>query len=340
MSEADANQIIQKIKARLGTRLCILAHHYQQDQIVQHADHTGDSLELARHIPELQAEYIVMCGVYFMAESAAILARPGQQVFIPETGAGCVLSNMAPANLVQRKLQELNSGGQKVVPLAYVNTSAAVKAVCAEYQGSVCTSANAATMLDWALKQGDGVLFLPDKNLARNTANQLQIPRQESLQFSLIRGIHDQARLYIWPGVCSVHQKFKPAQIERVRQEDPKARVIVHPECAEAVLAKADASGSTSKIINYVQEAAAGSRIYIGTEKNLVKRLAREQAGQKAVFPLREVECVNMAKVDQDKLARLLQQLDQGQQAEQIEVRQKVQEKALLALRRMLEVCA
>ncbi|MGM0424421.1 MAG: quinolinate synthase NadA [Thermodesulfobacteriota bacterium] len=337
MSEIDDKEIIQEAKASLGSRLCILAHHYQQDEIVQHADYTGDSLELARQIPELNAEHIIMCGVYFMAESAAILARSGQKVYIPETGAGCVLSNMAPASLVQDKLQELNSGGQKVVPLAYVNTSAAVKAVCADYQGSVCTSANASTMLDWALGQGQGVLFLPDKNLARNTANQLQIPREKRLQLSLIRGVQEQARLYIWPGVCSVHQKFKPAQIDRVRAEDPQARVIVHPECSEAVVAKADASGSTSKIIDYVRQAPAGSRIYIGTELNLVKRLAQQEAQEKDILPLRQVQCVNMAKIAQHKLASLLQELDQGQQ---VQVREEVQEKALLALRRMLEVCA
>lgn len=337
MLETDAYQIIQKVRSSLGSRLCILAHHYQQDEIVRHADYTGDSLELARKIPELEAEYVIMCGVYFMAESAAILAREGQKVFIPERRAGCVLSNMAPASLVQEKLQELELIGQKVVPLAYVNTSAAVKAACAKYQGSVCTSANAATMLEWALSKGQGVLFLPDKNLARNTANELQIPRQERLQISLIRGIQKKARFYIWPGVCSVHQKFKPEQIDKVREEDPQARVIVHPECSEAEVAKADASGSTSKIIRYVRQAPSGSRIFIGTELNLVQRLAREQAQEKAVFPLRDVKCVNMAKVTQHKLAWLLQNLDKSQQ---VEVSKGVQEKALLALRRMLEVCA
>lgn len=337
MSGTDPQQAIQQARAGLGSRLCILAHHYQQDEIVRHADYTGDSLELARRIPGLDAEYIIMCGVYFMAESAAILARAGQKVYIPDTDAGCVLANMAPARLVRQKLQELAEQGEQPTPLAYVNTSAAIKAVCAEYQGSVCTSANASRMLDWALGQAQGVLFLPDRNLARNTANELGIPGEERLQLSLRRTPEHRARLYIWPGICSVHHKFKPWQLRQVRDRDPEARIIVHPECSEQVVALADASGSTSKIINYVREAPRGSRIYIGTELNLVQRLAREQDQDKGVFPLREVECANMAKVSEAKLSRLLQDLDQVQP---VQIRAEEREKALQALQRMLDVCA
>ncbi len=337
MLQTNMEQDIVKIKESLGSRLCILAHHYQQDEVVRHADYIGDSLELAKKVHDLQAEYVVMCGVYFMAESAAILADVSQKTYIPEQSAGCVLADMAPAWLLQRKLQEFWSRGQRIIPLAYVNTSAAVKAVCAEYQGAVCTSSNAWTMLEWALGQGDGVLFLPDKNLAHNTADALQIPAEERCMISLKQVPPAKARLYIWPGVCVVHHKIKPADVLRVRQEDPQANVIVHPECNPQLVALSDASGSTSRIIDYVQQAEPGSRIYIGTEINLVQRLARENAAVKQVLPLREVQCLNMAKVRSASLGGLLHNLEG---APRVYVDGDVQQKALTALKRMLEICS
>lgn len=334
----ESAEIIREAKARLGSDLCIMAHHYQQDEVVAHADIVGDSLELARQIPSLGARAIIMCGVYFMAESAAILAREGQRVFIPDREAGCLLSNMAPAALVESTLNKLTRQGRKIVPLAYVNTSAAVKEICGRFGGSVCTSANAATMLRWALDQGDGVLFLPDKNLARNTAGQLGLPPSAWEMLSLRRDdFSDTTDLYIWPGVCVVHQLFKPGHLARVRQQDPGARVIVHPECPPELVDLADASGSTSQIIRFVQEADPGATIYVGTECNLVNRLKHQYHGDKTVQPLFQSWCSNMARITEDKLARLLENLET---TEPIQVSPEEKLEALQALERMLAACA
>ncbi|MDZ7761870.1 MAG: quinolinate synthase NadA [Desulfovermiculus sp.] len=328
---------IEEIKAKHGSDLAILAHHYQHDKVVVHADYCGDSLELARLIASLQAQRIVMCGVYFMAESAAILAGPSQEVSIPRQEAGCLLSNMAPAWLVEKKLYELNAQGRRIVPLAYVNTSAAVKALCGRFGGSVCTSANAPTMLDWALKQGDGVLFLPDKNLGRNTAKALGVPAEDQVGLDL-RSLADgrQARLFFWPGVCIVHNLIKAHHVEHIRRTHPEAKIIVHPECLPEVVDRADASGSTSTIIRYVREAEPGTTIYVGTEINLVQRLARDYGPDKTVWPVLDTACSNMAKITAQNLADHLENLEAGPK---VTVSPHMQQEALLALDRMLKVC-
>ncbi len=337
MTSQETDSRIERLRAEHGSRLAVLAHHYQQDEVVAHADYCGDSLELARKIPNLQAEWIVMCGVYFMAESAAILAASGQKVSIPDQNAGCVLSNMAPAWLVERKVRELNDQGRRIIPLAYVNTSAAVKALCGRYGGSVCTSANAATMLDWALQQGDGVVFLPDKNLGRNTAKALGIAAQDYEILDLRSPARaSRSRLFLWPGLCTVHNLIKPRHMEHIRQADPRARIIVHPECMPDVVDMADASGSTSGIIRYVQEARPGDTIYVGTEINLVQRLAREFGPAKTIRPVLDTACSNMAKVTAPKLA---EHLDAIAAVPKVGVGPEVRQDALLALERMLEVC-
>jgi quinolinate synthase len=320
----------------MGRRMAVLAHHYQQDEVVQHADVIGDSLELARKIPELDAEYIVMCGVYFMAESAAILAKEGQKVLSPDREAGCTLSELAPGGLLEMALQGLKQEGRTIVPLAYVNTSASVKALCGRYGGTVCTSANAATMLDWALKQGDGVLFLPDKNLAHNVADELGLPEDRRSTFSQA-GSGQDIRLYIWPGLCDVHLNFQPEQIEAVRKENPSAKVIVHPECPPEVVRLADASGSTSKIIAFVDRADPGSVIFVGTEINLVNRLAARYAGSKTIRPLTSSACLHMAKITEAKLCSLVEDIAS---AEPVTVDADTRSWALKALERMLEVCS
>lgn len=329
---------IEKVRAEYGSDLVVLAHHYQHDEIVAHADYCGDSLELARKISHLQAKRIVMCGVYFMAESAAILAGPGQEVSIPEKNAGCLLSNMAPAWLVEMKLHELNAQGRQIIPLAYVNTSAAVKALCGRFGGSVCTSANAGIMLEWALKQGDGVLFLPDKNLGRNTAKKLGINAQEQVVLNLrSRTNVSRKRLFFWPGLCIVHNLIKVKHIQSIRQAHPEAKIIVHPECMPEVVDLADASGSTSGIIRYVQEANQGDKIYIGTEINLVQRLAQEHGPEKTIRPILDTACSNMAKITAEKLANHLENIVS---ASKVTVADDIQKDALLALERMLKVCA
>lgn len=331
-------QAIEDIRSQLGRDLCILAHHYQNDAVVQHADYTGDSLELARRIPQLEARYIVMCGVYFMAETAAILATREQFVHIPSKEAGCNLSWMAPADIVKAKMDELERIQPGFTPLAYVNTSAAVKALCGRYGGSVCTSANAVTMLRWALDRGAGVLFLPDRNLGRNTANAFGLPEDSRSVLSLRQAPSGRADMHIWPGVCYVHHLIGPEDIRRVRHEHPQALVIVHPECPPEVVAMADASGSTSTIIRYVAEAPQGSEIFVGTEINLVHRLAREYEGRKSVLPLctRSV-CGNMAKITQAELAGLLRNLDR---ADPVRVDEETGRESRKALERMLRACA
>lgn len=344
MAEKDDFTIIEDARARLGKRLVILAHHYMSDAVARHADHTGDSLELSRRIPDLDAEYIVFCGVFFMAETAAILAKPGQKVFIPEMNSRCVMSDMAPAWLAERVLDHLAEGGLSVTPLTYVNSSAAVKALVGSRGGSVCTSANAKTMLTWALNQGPHVLFLPDVRLGLNAADWIGLPREDRHILdvrehgkSIILEKARRAKLLLWPGQCVIHSRFKPETIRKARAESPGCLVVVHPECHPNTVALADACGSTSFIIKYVAEAPEGSVIYVGTEFNLVNRLADQYRGVKDVRPLTYSTCSNMEKVTEPNLARLVQTLDA---APTVQVDEALKAPARLALTRMLEACA
>lgn len=332
---------ITAIKTRLGSRLCIMAHHYQADSVVCHADITGDSLELARRIDGLGAEHIVFCGVHFMAETAAILARPGQAVHIPDAGASCVMAEMAPDKLVEAVLTLLNSEGARIIPLTYVNSSAAVKAVCGRFGGSVCTSANAPTMLRWAMGQGDGVLFLPDANLGANTARLLDMDAQMIKRLDIRAGGKLVApatpahRLFLWPGLCAIHARFKPDQIEAIRAAHPGALILVHPECSPDVVQLADGAGSTSYLIKTVAAAPAGSTIYVGTEWNLVNRLRTTHA-DKDVRPLRDSLCSNMAKITEEKLLHTLRTLER---IEPVQVEPAIAAPARTALERMLAAC-
>ncbi len=338
------SKTISDLKAKFGKKLAILGHHYQADDIIRHTDLKGDSLELARQIEKLDAEYIVFCGVHFMAESAAIVRKDNQKVYIPDSSAGCVMANMAPAELVDTVLSKiLNETGRKIIPLAYVNTPAAVKAVCGKHGGSVCTSANAEKMLKWALERGDGVLFLPDKNLALNTADQLGIPEEKRLILDIRnKGANLDTtatmdkQLLIWPGLCAIHQRFKLSQIEKLRKEHPDAKVIVHPECPPELVKAADGNGSTSYLIKYVTEAPLGSTIIVGTETNLVNRLAK-QFPDKHIIPLSVSFCSNMAKVTEQKLAELLKNIETSKFED---VSDDIRIPAKVALERMLKVCA
>lgn len=344
------HKIIEEIRKKLGSELLIAAHHYQSDEVIKHADLRGDSLELARKVAENRARHIVFCGVYFMAESAALLADEDQMVLMPDTDANCCMSQMTPHALLDRIIDKLQSRGGKYVPLAYVNTSAGVKSVCGKHGGAVCTSANAARMLAWAMKQGDGVLFLPDKNLAMNTAGTLGIPESEQLVID-IRKSGDQldleavskAKLLMWPGCCAIHARFNEKQIADIRREHPEAKVVVHPECSPGVVQASDAAGSTSFIIRYVEEAVPGTHIFVGTEWNLVNRLAEAHAGRGVkVEPILSSRCSPMAKSTEAKLADLLQRIDFGEDLsdERVGVPAPLVADARMALVRMLEVCS
>jgi quinolinate synthase len=308
------NDRITAVKNRLGSDLAILAHHYQSDSIVEHADLVGDSLQLAAAIPELDARFIVFCGVDFMAETAAVLAARQQMIFTPDPGATCVMADMAPAFLVQRIIEKISLSG-KVIPLSYVNSSLGVKAVCGEYGGSVCTSSNASTMLDWAFRRGDRVLFLPDKNLGRNTAH-LSGVDPDDIHILDIRqnGANirthelEDKKFLLWPGVCAVHFRLKKGNVMSIRNNNPGALIVVHPESHPQVVSLADEAGSTSKIISFTRDAPPGSRVFIGTEDNLVFRLKREYP-DKDILPLGAGYCSNMARITPELLARCLENL-------------------------------
>lgn len=344
----NANEIISKIRKAMGDRLAILGHHYQSDAIIAQTDIRGDSLELSRKISGLDAEHIVFCGVYFMAESAAILRKPNQKIHIPDVNASCPMADMAEAGRVEQVLNILQKDGRKVIPLTYVNSSAAVKGVVGRFDGSVCTSANAKTMLDWATKQGDAVLFLPDKHLARNTANTLSIPEETRiiLPKDVIDGSpelvvnsdsYNDKQFIIWPGYCPIHEEFAMESVSRIRAEEPGAKIVVHPECDPAIVQAADGNGSTTYLIKYAEEAPRGSTIYIGTEENLVKRLAQKYEGQKVIKPLAFNQCEDMAKITLENLAGLLESIET---ATPVEVPDEIKKPAKLSLERMLEVCS
>ncbi|EHJ47102.1 quinolinate synthetase complex, A subunit [Solidesulfovibrio carbinoliphilus subsp. oakridgensis] len=335
---------ITDIRRQRGSDLAILAHHYQHDDVVAHADILGDSLELSRKISSLAARDIVFCGVFFMAETAAMLAKPGQRIHIPARDAACVMSEMAPAALVETVLARLEAAGKHVLPLTYVNSSAAVKAVVGARGGAVCTSANAGKMLRWALDQGRGVLFLPDKMLGQNTCDALGVSPERRhildvrsngarIDFSAAMA----AEVLLWPGQCVIHARFKARDIEAVRQKNPAAKVVVHPECSPETVKAADAAGSTSFIIKYVAEAPAGADIVIGTEINLVRRLANKYRGEKTVRPLCLSACSNMGKGTEENLLATLVGLDT---AEPVTVPEAVRAPATAAVTRMLEVSA
>lgn len=340
---------IAALKKELGRDLCIMGHHYQNDRVVAHCDITGDSLELARQAPGIEAAHIVFCGVYFMGESAALLAKPGQAVHLPDPTADCMMSLMSPAGLARRVLEQLTATGRRIVPLAYVNTTLALKAVVGEYGGAVCTSANAETMLRWALERGDGVLFLPDKHLGRNTAEKLGLaPEDQHILKVSGQGLAEPEStfsgrtLLLWPGCCAIHARFTPEQVADARAAHPGCRITAHPECRPEVIHACDAAGSTSFLIKdaaRLAEEAPGSTLIIGTENNLVERLAARHAGRCRILPLGRAFCPDMAKVTEEKLSATLLAIARGQAAP-LKVEAALCEPARLSLTRMLEACA
>lgn len=350
MTQNKTCERINAIREHFGKKLCIFGHHYQNDSVLRHADRQGDSLELSRLCAETDAEHIVFCGVHFMGESAALLAKPGQRVYLPEPAADCVMSRTAPAQTATEVLRRISATGRKVVPLAYVNTSVALKAVCGQCGGAVCTSANADNMMRWAMDTAgrDGVvLFLPDKNLGKNTAQRLNIPGELCSVVSIREHIGERvpqkeelerAKLLLWPGCCAIHARFKPDHAMALRAQYPKIKIIAHSECAPNVIECADAYGSTSLIIRYVKEAPDGEVIAIGTEWNLVNRLARQYEGRKTILPLAKSLCANMGKVSEEKLANTLEAI-LNETATPVMVNPGLAAPAKATLTRMLEAC-
>lgn len=344
------SQKIEALRRSLGNELTIFGHHYQSGEVIRHVDVKGDSLELARRVPATDAPNIVFCGVHFMGESAALLARPGQNVYLPAPDADCVMSLMAPAKLVDIALQRLNDGSRTIIPLAYVNTSLAVKTVVGRHGGAVCTSANASRMLEWALDRADAVLFLPDKNLGMNTAAQLDTrygvtPHTTRTLNIRTGGTHitpelaANARLLLWPGCCSIHARFNTGQINALRAQYPQLIVAVHPECPPDVVQAADMAGSTSALIKLVENAKDGSCIAIGTESNLVERLAQDHGHRLTVLPLAVSTCIDMAKVTEERLLSCLEAVA-ARTAVPVVLEESLKEPARQSLTRMLEAMA
>lgn len=344
MSDSDLRQRIEQIKHQYGRRLIILGHHYQRDDIVELSDYTGDSFVLAKICAKLaEAEYIVFGGVTFMAESARILARPDQIVVHPDPDAGCPLADFAEINQVEAAWEVLGNiiGMDNLIPLTYMNSSSEIKAFCGYRRGTVCTSSNAPRAFKWAFEQGERLFFFPDENLGWNTAAQLAIPKDKivtwdpnQVQGGLTRIEIEQARIFLWKGYCHVHTLFTEAHVEAMRRDYPKAAIIVHPECKPAVVKQSDAAGSTEFIINYATEAPTGGEIIIGTEINLVQRLA-EKFPEKTILPLARSLCPNMYKINLNNLCWTLENLGR---INLVTVPDKIAKPAKQALDRMLEI--
>ncbi|MBB4941273.1 quinolinate synthase [Streptosporangium album] len=338
----------RRAKAALGDRVFVLGHHYQRDEVIQFADVTGDSFKLAREAAARpDAEYIVFCGVHFMAESADILTGDTQKVVLPDLAAGCSMADMATFDQVEECWEALEDAGiaDATVPVTYMNSSADIKAFCGRNGGAVCTSSNARRALDWAFSRGEKVLFLPDQHLGRNTA---VLEMGLSLDDCVVYNPHrpnggltteqlENAKVILWKGHCSVHGRFSPECVDDVRERIPGVNVLVHPECRHEVVTKADHVGSTEYIIKKLEEAPAGSSWAVGTELNLVKRLGQMFPDKNVTFLDRTVcYCSTMNRIDLPHLVWALESLAAGQVVNQITVDEDTTRWAKVALDRML----
>jgi quinolinate synthase len=332
-------------KARLGSDVVILGHHYQRDEVVKFADFRGDSLKLAYQASEAAGRYIVFCGVHFMAESADILRRAHQAVILPDLNAGCSMADMADIGQVEACWSELSSlGDLKVVPVTYMNSTAAIKSFTGEHGGAVCTSSNAANVMRWAFEQGEKVLFLPDEHLGRNTAFRMGIPLNEMIVWDPYQDLGGNssdavraARVILWKGYCSVHQRFTPQHVARVRREHPGIRVIAHPECRFEVAQAADQIGSTEGIIHAITSSPAGSQWAVGTEIHLVNRLNKQIPDRKIISLDSSVcVCTTMFRITPQHLLWALENLAAETVVNRISVDERTRHFARVALDRML----
>jgi len=357
LSDEEMDRRIAAARAKLGKRLVILGHHYQRDEIIKFADYTGDSFKLAGEISKHpEAEFIVFCGVHFMAESADVLCAPHQQVILPDLAAGCSMSDMAEPEQLENCWNDLEQMGilpgaggdrQPVLPVTYVNSAASIKAFVGERGGVVCTSSNAAATLKWAWQRGERVLFLPDQHLGRNTAYKMGVPLDDMVLWDpneIWGGLEPdavrRARILLWKGHCSVHERFTVRQIENIRKEHPGVRVIVHPEVPFAVVQAADDSGSTEYIIKQVKNSPAGSVWAVGTEIHLVNRLANQVAPDRTVLSLDQFGCLcsTMFRVSPNHLLWVLDGLVAGEVRNRIVVPENQKHWTKVALDRMLSL--
>ncbi len=349
MPDTALDERLAAAKKALGARAVILGHHYQRDEVVKFADYRGDSLKLSQlAASRKEAEYIVFCGVHFMAESADILRGDHQQVILPDLSAGCSMADMADIGQVEDCWEQLERQGlaEGLVPITYMNSTAAIKAFCGEHGGAVCTSSNAGAAFRWALERGRRVLFLPDQHLGRNTGYALGIPLAampvwdpHQLQGGNEIERYRAAQAILWKGHCSVHQRFLPEHVDRARELYPGVQVIVHPECCWEVVQKADEAGSTERIIRQVESAPPGSVWAVGTEIHLVNRLAKEHP-DRTVFSLDSAGCLctTMYRISPQHLLWALENLIDGRVVNRVAVDDEVRHWARVALDRMLSM--
>jgi quinolinate synthase len=344
---------IRAARETLGAEAVVLGHHYQRDEVIRCADFTGDSYKLSKAAAQSSARTMVFCGVRFMAETADILARPWQQVILPDLNAGCSMADMAEIGQVEDCWESLErqgtaTNGQGILPLTYINSAAEIKAFCGERGGLVCTSSNARAAFEWAFRRAGKVLFLPDQHLGRNTAFAMGIALDEMVvwdPYQINGGVAPErlraARVILWKGHCSVHQRFLPEHVDRVRREEPGMQVVVHPECRWEVCQKADALGSTERIIELIEQAPEGSSFAVGTEIHLVNRLAKRFAPLgKRVITLDESGCLctTMYRISPQHLAWALENLIDGRVVNRIQVDDEKKHWARVALDRMMEI--
>jgi quinolinate synthase len=346
---AELDERIVAARRALGQRLVILGHHYQRDEVIKHADFTGDSFKLAQlAATRPEADYILFCGVHFMAESADILSAPHQRVILPDMNAGCTMADMADIDQVEQAWEDIGAVlADEIIPVTYMNSTAALKAFVGRHGGAVCTSSNARAVLDWAFRHRPRVLFFPDQHLGRNTAFRMGIPLEKMKVWDPYedRGglppdeMRD-ARMLLWKGHCSVHNRFTPEMVDRRREQIPGVKVIVHPECRFEVAQKADAIGSTEGILKTVRESPPGTKWAVGTELNMVNRLAREVAPGREVVSLDDCFCVcsTMFRIDPPHVSWALEYLVEGRLVNVVSVPEDVARDAKVALDRMLTI--
>jgi quinolinate synthase len=351
LSDEEMDARIAAAKATLGPRLVILGHHYQRDEVIKFADYIGDSYKLAGQVSRHpDAEFIVFCGVHFMAESADVLSGAHQQVILPDLAAGCSMADMAAPDQLEQcwaDLEQMLGQDARLIPVTYINSAASIKAFCGEHGGVVCTSSNAAATLKWAWDRGEKIVFLPDQHLGRNTAYKMGVPLDQMVVWDpneIWGGLEPdavkQARIILWKGHCSVHARFTARQVEHVRAQHPGVRVIVHPEVPWDVVQAADDSGSTEYIIKTVSESPVGSIWAVGTEVHLVNRLADQMQPDRTVMSLEPFGCLcsTMFRVSPNHLLWILEGLVAGQVNNRIVVPDAQKHWTRVALDRMLSI--
>ena len=349
MTDEEISERVEAARAELGPRVVVLGHHYQRDDVIKHADLTGDSYQLSVMASQTEAEYIVFCGVHFMAESADILGKPHQRVILPDMGAGCSMADMASIDQVEDawdQLREIGVLDQRVAPITYMNSTAAIKAFCGRNDGVVCTSSNAVPLFDIYLKEFDKMFFFPDQHLGRNTGAKFGIPLDKMALWNPHEELGGnapeqlrEAKLILWRGHCSVHGRFKDWHVDKVREQVPGIQVLVHPECIYEVVQKSDLNGSTSYIIKTVENSRPGSKWAIGTEVNLVNRLQQR-------FPDKTIRllapdlcmCATMYRIAPQNLAWAIENLVEGNVVNEIVVDDETKHYANIALERMISL--